>query len=240
MGNPERIFSVATDLIRSAADNGSPHALRRYRRGRRTLIKFAKVGALMLLTAIVIPVAMITAGLLFGPRGVEGLIAAPLTLLATWGAILFFAFRRPRASRRGIAKADLGQLPAQTEEWLEHQRPKLPATTQAQIDAIALRLEAIAPQLQGLDPQLVEAHEARRLIAEELPELVQGFQKVPLALQRKPLHDGPSPEQRLIEGLSTIDEQLGRLQGQLAQGDLHTLATHQRYLELKYKNDDEK
>jgi hypothetical protein len=183
---------------------------------------------------------MITGGLLLGPRGIEGLIAAPLALLTTWAVILFFALRPGRrATPRTIAKADLRQLPAQTEDWLEGQRLKLPASSQAQLDAIGQRLEAIAPQLNGLDPQLVEAVQIRRLIGEELPELVHGFQKVPVELRRRPLHDGPSPEQRLVDGLATIEEQLGRLHARLAQGDLHELATHQRYLELKYKNGDE-
>jgi hypothetical protein len=113
----------------------------------------------------------------------------------------------------------------------------LPASAQPQIDAIMFRLEALAPQLQDLDPQLLEALELRRLIGEELPELVAGYQKVPYELQRKPLHGGPSPKHRLIEALTTIDAQIGHLQQRLAEGDLKSLATHQRYLELKYKRD---
>jgi hypothetical protein len=202
------------------------------------LVKALKVAAWMVASAIVIPVAMITAGLLFGPRGVEGLIAAPLSVLTAWALILYFAYR-PRATPRSMAKADLGELPARTEEWLDRQRPALPASAQPQLDAILFRLEALRPQLQGLDPQVLEALELRRLIGEELPELVVGYQKVPPALQRTPLHGGPSPKHRLIDALTTIDEQLGRLQQKLAEGDLKTLATHQRYLELKYKEDPE-
>jgi hypothetical protein len=236
MSESERFAALAAELIRSVTGDSGPRASRRYRRGRRAVVKIAKVAALMVLAAIVIPVTMITLGLLFGPRGVEGLIAAPLSVLTAWAAILYWAFR-PRVTRRTIAKVDLAALPASTEEWLEQQRPMLPLAAQVQLDAIAQRLTALAPQLQGVDPQTVEAIEIRRLLGEELPDLVHGYQKVPEALRRRPLHDGPSPEGRLIEALATIDEQIDRLHHRFAEGDLHTLATHQRYLELKYKND---
>ncbi|MET0388326.1 MAG: hypothetical protein ABW321_20305, partial [Polyangiales bacterium] len=73
----------------------------------------------------------------------------------------------------------------------------------------------------------------------ELPELVRGYRKLPRELQRQALHGGSSPERQLIEGLSTIDEQIGRMQEQLAADDMQALAVHQRYLELKYKREDD-
>ena len=237
MNAPERLFTLAAELLRGGPGDGQ-HALRSYRRLRKSLIKLVKVIALMAAAAIVIPVALITFGVLLGPRGTEGLIITPLAVLTAWAAILFWALRS-RPTRRAIARSDLPELPERTAEWLDRQRPKLPAGAQHELDAISQRLEALRPQVQGLDPQTLEALELRRLIADELPELVHGFQKVPLALRRKPLHDGPSPERRLVEGLRTVDEQVGRLHERLADGDLQDLAAHQRYLELKYKRDDE-
>ncbi len=238
MSKPERFLELANDLIRMSEGGGKRDAqlMLKVRRGRRMLVKMAKVAGLLITTAIVITVAMTTAGFLFGPRGVEGLIAAPLSVIATWAVILYFAYGR-RATPRAIAKASLAELPARTEEWLEGQRLMLPSAARSQLDAITLRLEALTPQLQGLDPQLLEAVQNRRLIGEELPELIHGYQKVPPALQQQPLHGGASPERRLVEALGTIDEQIGHLHHRIAEGDLKTMATHQRYLEIKYKGD---
>lgn len=238
MTSPERFLAMADDLIRSMSEDGGQRARRSVRRGRRVLVKILKVGALMVLTGFVIPIFMIAAGLLLGPRGIEGLIAAPLAVLTAWGIILWWAFGS-RPSRRTLAKTNFAELPVRVEAWLDNQRTKLPVSVQPQLDAISLRLEALVPQVRGLDPQLLEAMELRRLIGEELPDLVLGYQKVPPELQRQPLHGGPSPERRLVEALDTIDEQIGRLHHRLAQGDLHSLATQQRYLEIKYKGDDE-
>lgn len=221
-------------MLGTPADDLRNHAKKRGR----LLVKLLKIGGLLLAAAILIPLVMIPAGLLFGPRGIEGVFAAPLAVLTAWAAILYWGFRKPSVPTL-VASTDLARLPAQTENWLDHQRTTLPGAAQSSIDGITRKLAAITPQLLALDPRAPVAVEARRLIAEELPELVQGYQKLPRELQRKPLHGGPTPERRLVEGLATIDDEIARLQTRLAADDLHALATQQRYLQMKYKRDDE-
>ena len=82
------------------------------------------------------------------------------------------------------------------------------------------------------------AMEIRRLIADELPELVNGYLRVPQHLRRDGLN-GMSPDKQLVEGLTVVDAELQRMSEQLASGDLHKLATQGRYLELKYQGDPE-
>jgi hypothetical protein len=232
---------LAIDLARAAQDRRRARRRdwQRRRRARRSssFMRVLNAVILMFAAAVLIPVATISVGLLFG-RGYQGLIASPLAVLLAWAVILLRALRK-RVTPRTIARADIAQLPAQTGEWLEQQRARLPLAAQSLLESIAVSLEGLAPQVQGLDAGLPEAVEVRRLIGEELPGLVEGHQKLPQALRRKPPHDGPSPEQRLLDGLATIDRQLDRVHNRLAEADLHRLATHQRYLELKYKDDEE-
>ncbi|MEY4580167.1 MAG: hypothetical protein RL701_4870 [Pseudomonadota bacterium] len=207
------------------------------------MLRFIKAGMLMtLITFIVIP-TMIVKGLLFGPLGSEGWLSAPLILLTSWAAILYWAFAPLRSKLPpppSVAKAaGIAQLPASTDAWLEEQRRFLPQQTHSQLDSIGMRLEALSTQLQNATNDRPQAQELRRLLGEELPELVSGYRKVPRELQQKAMHGGSSPERQLIEGLTTIDEQIGRMHEQLASDDLQALATHQRYLDLKYKREDE-
>lgn len=232
MSSRDRFTEDLPELVRSWLTDTQQQRNRR----KKKFLKFLRVVAALLVSAIVIPIVMITGGYFLGPKGTEGLIVTPLAVITTWAAILYFAYRPPKPPRLA-AKSDLPALPARTGEWIDFQRSSLPFAAQQRLDKIALTLEALAPQLRALDPQTAPAIEARRLLGEELPELVRGYQKVPPALQQKPLHGGASPERRLVDGLSTLDEELARLHERLAADDLHALATQQRYLEIKYKRD---
>jgi hypothetical protein len=232
MASHERFIEEMSDVVRGLFSD----SMRESKRRKKKWVKLAKVIAALILSAIVLPIVLITAGFFLGPKGTEGLIITPLAVITAWAAILFFAYRKPRTPRM-IAKSDLPQLPARTEEWIEFQRSTLPWAAQQKLDTISLKLEALTPQLRALDPQAPPAIEARRLLGDELPELVRGYQKVPATLQKQPLHGGASPERRLIDGLATIDEEITRLHERLAAEDLKALATQQRYLEIKYKRD---
>jgi hypothetical protein len=235
MPGPESIFEQALDMVRQLTSEEGIR--RRKKRVRRLVMRLLKLFALMMLSTTVIVVGMISGGFLLGPRGIEGLLALPVLLFSTWSAILYFGLRSRPAPRALPSSADIKQLPAQTEDWLEAQRFGLPADARLTLDRILQRLDALTPQVQALDPQSPGAHEVRRLIGEELPELVRGYQRVPRAMKDKPTHGGKSPDRQIVEGLSTIDEELERVQAQLAAEDMRALATQQRYLEMKYRRD---
>lgn len=233
-----------SDLVRRLSDDVRYRTKRRRKQRRQAFRRWVKAGLLMaFVTFIVIP-SMIAGGFLLGPRGVEGLVAAPLLLFLSYAGILYWTFKRSPELPAGAVPAlpkvsEIAQLPSQTDDWLEQQRSFLPYAAQTRLDSIGQRLEQLAPQVSKLDPNQPAASELRRLLGEELPELVNAYRKVPAGLQQKPLYEGPSPEKQLLEGLATIDEQIGRMHERLATEDLHALATHQRYLDMKYKRDDE-
>jgi hypothetical protein len=177
-----------------------------------------------------------------------GAIGTFVTPLGIWGfflmlvamAIVGFGIlswpSAPEPTPQMMAKSELPLLPAQTERWLEAQRPALPAPAQILADEIGVQLAAIAPQLRALDPREPAAEEFRKLMAVELPELVDGYRKLPQNLRRES-RNGNSPDKQLIEGLRVVDEELRRISEQMASGDLHKLATQGRYLELKYRGE---
>jgi hypothetical protein len=234
MSEPERIGERVAGLVRKAAGEALQHP--ELKRGVRSVKRLLKIAALMWLSTIAIVIGMIATGNLFGPTGAEGWLVTPLAVIASWMAILYW-FRVPKHTPRTLQKRDLPQLAAHTGEWLYQQRVGLPAGARPKLDSILQQLEALSPQLRALQPSNPAAAEVRRLIAEELPELVAGYQKVPQVLKTQSLHGGPSPDRQLVEGLATVEEELARMHTRLAADDLHALATQQRYLETKYKGD---
>lgn len=166
------------------------------------------------------------------PIGSTGLLIVMALLLAC----LIFAFvpSEPTVTTEKLGETDLKTLPLKTEIWLESQRRALPAPAVPILDAIGNRLETLAPQLAKLDPREPAALEVRRLLADHLPELVNGYQSIPVPLRGQP-RNGRVPDAQLVEGLSVIEQEIGTMTEQLASGDLDKLAAHNRYLEIKYQ-----
>ena len=161
------------------------------------------------------------------PLGTTGVMVA-------LGVMIAAAPTEKRVRAEALATTELKALPLQTEIWLENQRKALPAPAATLVDSIGVKLETLAPQLERLNPQEPAAQEIRRLLADHLPELVSGYQSIPAPLRREE-RNGRVPEKQLIEGLSVIDAEIGRMSEAMATGDLDKLATQNRFLELKYQ-----
>jgi hypothetical protein len=227
-----RVLEQAEALLRRVSPEGRRLAARaRQRRFQAMLRRLFRAA----IAALLIALGVGAFGLIVAPIGMTGLLVAALAIAIVAAIILLWpAAAAPTPEK--LATAELALLPQRTEEWLERQRPALPAPAARLVDGIGIKLEALAPQLAGLDPREPAAVEVRKLIAEELPELVSGYQRVPQSLRRE-MRDGVSADKQLIDGLAVVDSELSRMTEQLAAGDLHKLATQGRYLELKYKGD---
>lgn len=170
------------------------------------------------------------------PLGLFGALAVLILMVAATCAIAFAPVQRP-PSFESLRAAPVAQLPAQTARWLNAQRPALPAPAVTLADKIGLRLDQLAPQLATLDPETPAASEIRKLVGEQLPDFVKGYQAVPPSLRGQP-RNGQTPDAQLVDGLKVIDGQLAEMTEQLAQGDLDNLATRGRYLQIRYQGDD--
>lgn len=228
-------FAIAQQWSRqSARRHRRKHNQRRVRRA------LKGVAFLVVVTFLVVP-ALVAAGFMFGPYGLVGLFAAPLLLVVMWIVVLWLSLKLPTQKPASLlAKSELTKLPQETEEWIEQERRLLPSGAQNQLDQIGQHLLLLAPQLSGLGEQSPAGVEVRRLLGEELPALVQRYKRLPETVVRTPLYEGKSPELQLVAGLEIVDQQLTRIHRRLAQQDLHALAAHQRFLELKYKSQDER
>ena len=232
MPDPHRVIADAEALLQRVSPEGRRLAQRaRQRRFRQRM----RSGRRMLLALGAVMLAAIAWGLAIGPIGQLGFLAALVALVVAWVAILA-ADRVVEETPERLVASDLAELPARTETWLQRQRPLLPPPAIRLADEIGAKLEVLGPQLAALDPAEPAAAGIRKLLAQELPELIQGYARVPADL-RKVARDGPAPDRQLLDGLGVVEQELGRMSAQLASGDLQRLATQNRYLELKYRDD---
>ena len=235
MTDVDRLRARADELIeRSRARAPATAADQRMRRRReadvvRRVSRIAIADGAILVGAIIFALAV-------APLGITGAMIVGLALIA---ATLAFAII-PGGSAPEIeqlSQVPLKALPKTTEHWLDAQRPALPAPVLGLVDSIGVKLEILAPQLAALDENQPAAGEVRKLIGEQLPELVKGYQRVPEPLRRVE-RNGLTPDQQLAQGLQVIDDEIAEMSAQLAQGDLDLLATRGRYLQIKYQGDD--
>ncbi len=231
MSGSDEILARADEALRR--HGMEPRMAQRARVARRSVFfsKLKRIVGVGLLFAIGLPLW----GLIVGPVGTSGLMIAVLAFIVASVALMAFP-RQPLVAGEILPTTELAQLPLRTEEWLFQQRRALPAPATRLVDGIGLTLETLAPQLQLLDEKEPVAADIRRLIGNELPELVKGYQRVPLNVRKEGLN-GISADKQLIEGLGVVDSELKRLSEQLATGDLNRFATQGRYLELKYQGD---
>lgn len=193
---------------------------------------FRKVGRMFMgFGAVLIAAALF--GALIQPLGFLGLMAVMLLLIGV--AVLFGKWPPfPEPRQIDLPKTDLKQLAGRTEIWLEAQRPALPAPARQLVDGIGVQLDLLAPQLQTLDPGAPAAANIRKLVGEDLPELVAGYQRIPAGL-RGEAHAGRTPDETLVGGLKMLEREIGDAARSLAAGELDKLATRERYLQLKYE-----
>ncbi len=205
---------------RGTVRRGARHARDLLTRLRRTVV-----------AAMLVVVGTIVAGFVT-PIGLSGVLLSMLLLFAC--LIFLFIPTLPRVAADELGRTPLRQLPLRTEIWLENQRRALPAPAIRIADDIGAKLQMLAPQLERLDDKDPVAADVRRLLSDHLPQLVSGYQTIPQPL-RSVERNGRVPDAQLIDGLRVIDEEIARTTERLATGDLDRLATHNRYLELKYQ-----
>lgn len=185
--------------------------------------------------AIILIAAMVTGLILPGGIGIFGALAAMMLMLAVTLAIALAPARRAPTPAK-LAQVDIKALPAQTERWLEAQRPLLPAPAVQLVDRIGRRLDTLSPQLAGVDNDTAEAMEVRRLIGEQLPAFLRDYERVPEPLRRVE-RNGRTPDAQLVDGLKLIEQEIGDMTQRLAQADLDSLSTRGRFLEMKYREE---
>ena len=185
--------------------------------------------------AVAVGAVLIGAGIvgtIINGIGFSGVMITALAVAAAAYALLRYP-KMPMPTTESLRQTDLATLAGKTEMWLESQRPALPAPAINLMQDIGLRLDQLAPQLQTLDDNDPAAREVRKLVGEHLPELINGYKRIPETLKRKE-HGGKTPEQQLVDGLKLIDREIETMTGQISRGELDKLATRGRFLELKY------
>ena len=229
----DQIARARAAMERIAGDYGQQVRTHR-RRIRKKAVGVGQRLALIAAADAIILIAATVVGMIF-PLGILGFLATMMLLIAVTLVIAMAPAARAPTEQK-LRQTDLRTLPAQTERWLEAQRPALPAPAVRLVDSISQRLEALTPQLARVDDNTDAAFEVRKLVGEQLPAFIGDYGRVPASLRTTP-RNGRTPDAELVDGLKLIEREIGDMTQRLAATDLDQLQTRGRYLELKYKDE---
>ena len=171
-------------------------------------------------------------GLVIDGIGFTGImLAIGVAILSTMILSNYPKLRVPR--RADLQTEDVRKLVGQTELWLEAQRPSLPPPAAEIIGAIGVQLDTLGVQLEEVDQKHPTAIQIRKLIGTDLPEMIDGFNRIPEKLRYEE-RTGATPTNQLVQGLGLISTEIDSITRQLANGALDDLAIRSRYLDYKY------
>lgn len=169
-------------------------------------------------------------GLAVGGVGTEVLIGSALALPTLAAGVMLLPTRREVPAPK-FAELPLGRLGTEAEDWLVRRRAMLPRSVAPLVDRIAARLHEIGPQLAPLAAGDANAVDAKRLLGEHLPRLVDAYLAVPASAR-----DG-EPEAQLAGGLAIVAGELNRIGQALAAAKVQDLAVEGRFLEARYRGE---
>lgn len=210
----------AREAKKRKAKRAFEEAMRRTRRA--GLVFVGLVAALIVYSLAVAPIGFLT-----------WIVALPTALLFAL-LTMFWPSRRQQREEAPDPRApvDLARLAARAEDGLLDRRPELPGRALPAADAILSRLNELQPHLDRLEPNSLQAGDARRLIGEHMPRLVDTYLELP-ASSRAP---GSEASQRFTESLGIVADELDNLLESCCRDKQMSFDTQHRFLETRYRD----
>lgn len=229
----ERVLEETEDFLRRAIGSPSLRAAKK-RRFRRKLEEFgrrARRSAFVLigLVALLLAVSIFMGGIGF----FAWLLAIPT--IGLFAMLLMFqpTRRHKRVEAEAPPTLPLADLALRAEEGLLDRCDDLPGRALPAADAIVARLRELQPHLAGLDPADPLAGDARRLIGQHLPRLIESY----LQLPRDARAPGSESSRRVIESLDIVATELGNLRDSCCRDSQADFDTQSRFIETRYRED---
>jgi hypothetical protein len=231
----ERVLYETEDFLRRALRSPAARAAkkRRMRRKLDEMLRRLKRSAWILAGLLVLLVA---AGL-FGKLGFLALLlGVPTAFFIAFLSLFWSKGGRRAATAPGVAPPPataLDALARRAEDDLIDRCRDLPGRALPAADAIVARLDELQPHLGALDPASTLAGDARRLIGEHLPRLIDSYLALPDA-DRGPRSESST---RFTESLAIVAEEMDRLLDRCCRDRHARFETQSRFIETRYKED---
>jgi hypothetical protein len=190
----------------------------------------AMAGAILALIGATIGFSFIV-----GPIGIGGLFLVAVAIIFI--LIFFSVWPGEKKMKPFSQQMSNRQVVSRLDSILHVKRTALPAPATRRVDAISAQLPLLESRLGELDALDPLAQDARRLMGQHLPDLIERYERVPAAYRHQRDGEGLTVDERLVAGLEAAQTALNDIGGRLARGDLDAFETQGRFIESRYKDD---
>ncbi len=182
-----------------------------------------------------ISLATIGIGLVL-PIGMFGFLAA-IGLAMAIAAVLLFSGTREIATPNVSPDLPNSEMVQRFDSYIFRARRALPAPAQVEIDLLSQRLAPLKETLSRVDRNDPDAQDARRLMSNHLPGLIDRYLHVPASYRSEYDAEGKSVDDRLVDALAAGRTALDDISVKLARNDLAAFETQGRFIETRYKDE---
>jgi len=230
----ERILYETEDFLRRSIPTPSRRNAKRRKAQRQFMevLRRARRAGFILAGLLL---ALVAASIVLGGIGFfTWVVALPTAFLIAFLSLFWGSKRVAESAAPGQpVTLPLAELAARAEEALLARCPELPGRAQGAADSILARLAELQPHLGALDPQAVLAGDARRLIGQHLPRLVDSYLELPASSRAA----GSESSQRFTESLSIVANELDSLLDSCCRDRQLSFDTQRRFIETRYRDD---
>lgn len=178
-------------------------------------------------------VALIGASIITDVGFFTWLVAIPTSFFVAFLS-LFWPSRAAVEPSVTAESAPLGDMAIRAADGLLDRCDELPGRAIGSADMIIGRLHELAPHLAALDPSDPAAGDARRLICQHLPRLVDTYLDLPLSM-RSP---GAESTTRFTESLAIVAQEFDSLLDRCCRDRQLGFETQHRFIETRYRDDE--
>lgn len=161
------------------------------------------------------------------------LVALPTAFLLALLS-LFWPTRAVAAAAAASPAAGLDELAGRAADGLLDRCDELPGRALSAADRVIARLRELEPHLGSLEPEGMLAGDARRLICQHLPKLVDSYLDLPPSARSA----GSEASRRVTESLEIVAGELDHLLDQCCRDRHLSFETQHRFIETRYKEDE--
>lgn len=171
---------------------------------------------------------------LFNPIGMFGFLAVLIVTVVVAGVLIARGGQEAVSAPAPSTDLPNGPMVDRFDSYIYRVRRALPAPAQAQLDSISAALPPLKETLERVDTLDPRAQDARRLMSVHLPNLIDGYLKVPQAYRSEQDGEGKTVDERLIESLAATRAALTDVSQQLARQDVAAFETQGRFIKSRY------